>query len=105
LPNIAGKRPPIVEITSGELGSYRKNHLLRHFSGSSIGTLRAHNADVMEKQYRIEIKVLDHFGRKVKELIEELPGSTSLDAVIESGRRLHAVTKRTSLKYEIHERS
>jgi hypothetical protein len=59
----------------------------------------------MEKQYRIEIKVLDRRGRKIKELIEEIPGSTSLDEVIESGRKLHGATKRTSLKYEIYEQS
>ncbi|MCX6137987.1 MAG: hypothetical protein NTV54_10885 [Ignavibacteriales bacterium] len=59
----------------------------------------------MEKQYRIEIKVLDRCGRKIKELIEELPGSTSLEAVIESGRKIHGSTKRISLRYEIHEHS
>lgn len=57
----------------------------------------------MEKNYRVEIKVLDQCGRKVKQLIEELPGSTPLEEVMASGRKLHGTSKRTSLKYEIHE--
>jgi hypothetical protein len=57
----------------------------------------------MKKSYQVEIRVFDRYGRKVKELIAEIPGSTPLETVIESGRRLHGMTKRSSLKYEIRE--
>jgi hypothetical protein len=57
----------------------------------------------MKKNYQVEIKVLDRYGRKVKELIAEIPGSTPLETVVESGRKLYGLTKMSSLKYEIHE--